>query len=204
MHSFEAVFNRHICTLTIDNFMCIFHNPSSGTIHHQNMTDIMEITFGKEYLNELEAEVAATRKCLERIPENLYGWKPHERSMNMGYLALLVAEIPKWITHIIERGEINLDTFGNFKLSTTADLVAHFDDNIRGAKNALQKVSNQEMAQPFYLKRQGQVVLTSPKKEITGSSINHWVHHRGQLTVYMRLNDIPVPSIYGPSADDRP
>ena len=178
-------------------------NPARGIKITKKQAAIMEITFGKEYLSELEAEVAATRKCLERIPENLYGWKPHEKSMAMGYLALLVAEIPKWITHIIEKGDIDLATFDHFKLSTTAGLVGHFDDNIRGAKNALQKVTNQEMAQPFYLKTQGQVILTSPKKEITGSSINHWVHHRGQLTVYMRLNDIPVPSIYGPSADDK-
>lgn len=163
----------------------------------------MEITFGKEYLNELEAEVAATRKCLERIPENLYGWKPHEKSMALGYLSLLVAEIPKWISHIVEKGDIELASFEHFKLSTTAGLVAHFDDNIRGAKNALQKVSNEELSKTFNLKTQGQVVLTSSKKDIIWSSINHWVHHRGQLTVYMRLNDIPVPSIYGPSADDR-
>ena len=164
----------------------------------------MEITFGKEYLNELEAEVSATRKCLERIPENLYGWKPHEKSMALGYLSLLVAEIPKWISHIIEKGDIDLGSFEHFTLSTTAGLVSHFDDNVRRAKSALQTVSNEELAKTFNLKAQGQVVLTSSKKDIIWSSINHWVHHRGQLTVYMRLNDIPVPSIYGPSADDRP
>jgi uncharacterized damage-inducible protein DinB len=127
----------------------------------------------------------------------------HEKSMTMGYLALLVAEIPQWITHIIERSEIDLATFEHFKLKTAPELVAHFDENIEGAKKALQNISNQGLSEPFSLKSQGQVIYTTPKKENVRSTINHWVHHRGQLTVYMRLNNIPVPSIYGPSADDR-
>jgi uncharacterized damage-inducible protein DinB len=159
--------------------------------------------FGKEYLAELEAEAGATRKCLERIPETLYDWKPHEKSMNLGYLTLLVAEIPKWITYIIETSEIDLATFPHFKLQTTADLLKHYDENIIGVKKALQKVTDQELAGAFSLKTNGQVIFTSPKKENVSSSLNHWVHHRGQLTVYMRLNNIAVPSIYGPSADDK-
>ena len=162
-----------------------------------------DINLGHEYLKELEAETNATRKCLERIPETLYGWKPHEKSMTMGYLTLLVAEIPKWITHMIEKSEIDFATFEHFKPKTTAELLDHYDENIRGAKNALQHTSNEALAAPCYLKNNGQVVFSSPKKENVELSINHLVHHRGQLTVYMRLNDIPVPSIYGPSADDK-
>lgn len=160
-------------------------------------------TFATEFLKELEAENIATRKCLERIPENLYDWKPHEKSMNMGYLSLLVAEIPKWITHMIEKSEIDLATFEHFKLKGTQELLSHFDENVQGTKNALMNVSDLMLSEPFYLKSNGQVVFSSPKKEFIGSSINHLVHHRGQLTVYMRLNNIPVPSIYGPSADDK-
>jgi len=160
--------------------------------------------FGNEYLAELEAEARATRKCLERIPETLYDWKPHEKSMSMGYLVLLVAEIPKWITYIIEVSEIDYSTFPHFKPKTTADLVTHYDENIEGAKNALKKVTDQELLSgTFSLKSNGQLIFTSPKKENVGSTLNHWVHHRGQLTVYMRLNNIAVPSIYGPSADDK-
>lgn len=162
-----------------------------------------EILFGAELLKELKSEVSATRKCLERIPENLYTWKPHEKSMNMGYLTLLVAEIPEWIRMMIERSEIDFATFEHFKPNTSADLVNHFDKNIAGAKNALEHVSNAELDEVFYLKANGQVVFSSPKKENIVSSINHWVHHRGQLTVYMRLCNIAVPSIYGPSADDK-
>jgi len=160
-------------------------------------------TLGAAFLKELEAEAASTRKCLERIPETLFGWKPHEKSMAMVYLALLVAEIPKWITHMVGKGDIDFATFEHFQPKTTAELVNHFDENLKGAKNALRNVSDEALAGTFSLKNQGKVLFSSPKKENIGSSINHLVHHRGQLTVYMRLNDIPVPSIYGPSADEK-
>ncbi|MGH7492562.1 MAG: DinB family protein [bacterium] len=162
-----------------------------------------ETTLGAAFLKELEAEAGPTRKCLERIPENLFSWKPHEKSMTMGYLALLVAEIPKWMTHMVEKSEIDFATFVHFQPKTTSELVSHFDENLKGAKNALQHVSNETLAETFFLKNQGRVVFSSAKKENLGPSINHLVHHRGQLTVYMRLNNLPVPSIYGPSADDR-
>lgn len=162
-----------------------------------------ESTIGLAFWNELEAEAAATRKCLERIPESLFGWKPHEKSMTMGYVALIVAEIPRWITYIVEKGEIDFETFGHFQPKTTAELVNHFEENLKGAKKALTTVSVEALERTFSLKNQGQVLFSSPAKENIGSSINHLVHHRGQLTVYMRLNDIPVPSIYGPSADEK-
>ena len=160
-------------------------------------------TFGKEYLKELEGEINSSRKCLERIPEDLFGWKPHERSMTMGYLALLVAEIPLWITNIIEQGDINFQTFKHKEVKNAADLVNHFDENIKDARTALENVSDDALMELFYLKNGDQVLFSSPKKDNVMQAINHLVHHRGQLTIYMRLNDIPVPSIYGPSADDR-
>jgi len=156
------------------------------------------------YLEELKAETTATRKCIERIPETVYDFKPHPKSMTMGYLALLVAEIPLWITYMIEKSEIDFATFKHFEAKNTQDLVNHFDENIKSAERALQNVSDESLQEPFFLKANGQVLFSSPKIENIGATINHWVHHRGQLTVYMRLNDIPVPSIYGPSADDKP
>src|SRR6187551_3757848 len=115
-----------------------------------------EITFGIEFSKELEAEATATRKCLERIPENLFDWKPHEKSMNLGYLALLVAEIPKWITAMINDSEIDLATFNHFEPKTTDDLVKHFDENFAEAKKALQNLSDEELSKPFSLKVQGE------------------------------------------------
>jgi uncharacterized damage-inducible protein DinB len=158
---------------------------------------------GKLFLHELEAEAPVTRKCLERIPESMFTWKPHERSMVTSYLALIVAEIPRWITTMIETSEIDFTTFKHFQPKTTADLVNQFDENLISARNALQKVTDEELAQLFYLKNNGVTLFSSPKGDSIGSSINHLVHHRGQLTVYMRLNEIPVPSIYGPSADEK-
>jgi uncharacterized damage-inducible protein DinB len=160
-------------------------------------------TFGQIYLKELEAEAPASRKCLERIPENLFDYKPHEKSMAMGYLALIVAEIPRWISHMVEQGDIDFATFKHPEAKTAADLVKYFDENMEGARKALQNVSDEALAEAFHLKNKGQILFSSPKKDNIGSSINHMVHHRGQLTVYMRLNDLPIPSIYGPSADER-
>lgn len=161
-----------------------------------------DTTLSTLFREELEAEVTATRKCLERVPEKLFDWKPHEKSMTMGYLAFLVAEIPKWITHIVEKGEIDFATFEHASIDTTAALIKHFDENIQGAKEALRRIPDEVFAELFELKRNGQLLFRSSKKENVGSSLNHWVHHRGQLTVYLRLNDIAVPSIYGPSADE--
>jgi uncharacterized damage-inducible protein DinB len=160
-------------------------------------------SLGKFFLHEMKMETASTRKCLERIPESLFGWKPHEKSMNMGYLSLLVAEIPKWISETIEKSIIDFAEFKHFQPKSTSELVNHFDENIKAAQNALKKVPDKELSELFYLKNKGVTLFSSPKDETISSTINHWVHHRGQLTVYMRLNDIPVPSIYGPSADEK-
>jgi uncharacterized damage-inducible protein DinB len=164
----------------------------------------METTdFVSAAIKELESEYTASRKCLERIPETLYEYKPHPRSMNMGYLAILVAEMPLWITMMIEKGEIDLSTYQHFTLQKTQDLVDHFDHCFQSAVQSLKNISAQQLEEPFYLKNDGQVIFTIAQKENLTMTINHWVHHRGQLTVYMRLNDIAVPSIYGPSADEK-
>lgn len=160
-------------------------------------------TIVTSYLKELEAEYTATRKCLERIPVSLFGYKPHPKSMELGYLTLLVADIPLWITMMLEQGEIDLAKYERFEAANTEQMVGRFEENFNGAKKVLQNANDESLNAPFYLKSQGQVLFTQSKMEGVGSTINHWVHHRGQLTVYMRLNDIAVPSIYGPSADDR-
>ncbi len=160
-------------------------------------------TLGLRFLEELEAEAPASRRCLERIPERLFDWKPHEKSMPLGDLSLLVAEIPLWIRTMVEASEIDFATFTHIQPKVTADLVKHFDENMLGARGALRNVSDKALEEPFHLKSHGKLLVTSPKSVNVGSSINHLVHHRGQLTVYMRLNNLPVPPIYGPSADER-
>lgn len=157
----------------------------------------------QSYLHELTTEYKATRKCLENISETLFEYKPHPKSMNMGYLALLVAEIPLWIKHMIVDSEIDFVTFKHFTPKTNSELVNHLEENMEGAKKALENANDEELQAPFSLKANGEILYTAPKIVDIGVTLNHWVHHRGQLTVYMRMNDIPVPSIYGPSADDK-
>ncbi len=155
------------------------------------------------FLKELEMEAAATRKCLERIPASLYKYKPHEKSMELGYLTLLVAEIPSWITAMIEVGEIDFATFSHEAIESSESMVALFDKSMEGVRAALQNTDDEKLLETFELKNSGHVLMSDPKDFSILSTINHLVHHRGQLTVYMRLNDIAVPSIYGPSADEK-
>ncbi|MDR3642735.1 MAG: DinB family protein [Candidatus Doudnabacteria bacterium] len=161
------------------------------------------ITLGQLYLNELEAEARASRKCLERIPANLFSYKPHEKSLDMGYFGLLVAEVPLWIKAMASGEGIDFATWKHSDYKSAEDLVKQFDDNMAAAKKALEKISDEDMAKTFELKAGGKVIMSMPIKDFIGSSINHQIHHRGQLTVYLRLNNIPVPSIYGPSADEK-
>ena len=157
----------------------------------------------QSYLQELNFEYKATRACLERIPESLFDYKPHPKSMNLGYLTLLIAEIPLWLRHMIIDGEIDFATFKHMSPKTTVELLNHFEENMDGAREALQETTDEKLEEDFSLKANGQLLYTSRKIVDIGTTLNHWVHHRGQLTVYMRLNDIAVPSIYGPSADDK-
>ena len=156
-----------------------------------------------QFKSEFEAEIPATRKCIERFQEQLYDWKPHEKSMTFGYLTLLVAEIPKWISDMIRTREIDFKTFSHGNARTGGEMVKYFNDNVESAKQAFKTLSAEDLAKDFILRTGEQILFSSPLGENISATLNHWVHHRGQMTVYMRLNDIPVPSIYGPSADDK-
>jgi uncharacterized damage-inducible protein DinB len=161
-------------------------------------------TISELFLAELEAEERATRQCIERVPESLFSFKPHERSMKMGDLIQMLADLPKFITAVIKVGEINFATWEHYTPATTAELLKRFDQNMADVKAALKDTTDQELREGVFVMKSGEQELSRDSKEISVSSlINHWVHHRGQLTVYLRLNDIPVPSIYGPSADEK-
>jgi uncharacterized damage-inducible protein DinB len=152
----------------------------------------------------MESEHAATRKCVERIPASAYDFKPHPKSMSMGYLVLLVCDIPNWLTHMMDEDQIDLANFKNDQPTTTEDMVKYLDNNVAGAVAAFKRLKEDRLELPFSLVAGPQLLSKTPRLDSLTSSVNHWVHHRGQLTVYMRLNDIAVPSIYGPSADDNP
>lgn len=154
-------------------------------------------------LEELRRETRASRRCLENIPESAFGFKPHQTSMEMRYVMQLVAEIPLWIAYMIEDGELDFETYSQFKFETTNELLARFDDNVKKAEAVLGRADDAVLENTFTLKDHGKELYTESLKIDIPTTLNHWVHHRGQLTVYMRMNGISVPSIYGPSADEK-
>ncbi len=160
------------------------------------------------YLAQLEREMIGSRKALERVPEGKPDWKPHPKSMALGYLATLVATMPSWIAMAIDQDALDLNPpgGGGYKTptwSTTAELVGLLDDSIAKAKASLGGTSDEHLQTPWKLMVAGSVVMKSPRHAVVEDTFTHLSHHRGQLTVYLRLNDVAVPSIYGPSADDK-
>jgi uncharacterized damage-inducible protein DinB len=129
---------------------------------------------------QLEREAPLSRKALERVPEGKPDWKPHEKSMPLGYLSQLVATMPGWIT-----------------------MAAH-DESVAGALDALGQATDRHLATSWKLLVGGRVAMEQPRYVVIADTFTHLAHHRGQLTVYLRLNGVPVPSIYGPTADERP
>lgn len=161
------------------------------------------------FLGELDREAPLTRRVLERVPEGRNDWRPHEKSMPLGRLAALVAGMPSWLAMMIDKNEFDLNPPGgssgsfqtNFK--TNADLVKTMEDGVSAARSALQKTTDHHLMKPWRLVVSGKTVVEQPRHIMMRDSINHLAHHRGQMTVYLRLNDVPVPSVYGPSADDQ-
>ena len=162
-----------------------------------------------EYLlAEMDREVERSRWALEAVPEGKYDWKPHEKSMIFGYLVGMVATIPSWITMQVKQDELDVAPVGgsNFKqerLDTSAALLKALDKSAADARAALGKTSDAHLMTPWRLLAGGKVVLEAPRQVMIQDTINHWAHHRGQMTVYLRLMGAKVPALYGPSADDK-
>lgn len=160
------------------------------------------------FLAELEREGDRSRRVLEQIPEGKYDWKPHDRSMIFGYLSEIVASIPSWIAMEVRRDELDLKPAGGPTLKkepmhTSAQYIAVFDKAMIDARAALQQTSDEFLLTPWRLLVTGQVVAEMPRHEMIRDTFNHWAHHRGQMTVYLRLLGAKVPALYGPSADDQ-
>jgi len=158
-------------------------------------------------LAQLESEAPRTRRALERVPEGKDDWKPHERSMPLGRLAMLVATMPTWINLVVDRDELDIAPKGGSNvdqkpLRTPAELVQALDKGVAEARQALRKTTDEHLKKPWKLLVSGKVVSEEPREVVLRDTMMHLSHHRGQLTVYLRLNEIPVPSIYGPTADD--
>ena len=157
-------------------------------------------------LPEFDHEMAVTRRLLERAPDDAFSWKPHERSMSLGGLATHLAQIPHWGSSILARDGYDLvkDHAGSAEPSATrAEALDAFDRHVGEARRALTDLSDAALAAPWSLKRNGQVLLTMPRTAaLRRFLLNHVVHHRGQLSVYLRMQNVPLPPIYGPTADE--
>ncbi len=162
---------------------------------------------GQGLLNEFENESALTRRCLERIPEDKFDYKPHEKNLTMVALASHIVDMPEWGTQTLDTPEMDIDpeTYKPWIAESTADLLAKWDEHADGLKKRLARSTDEEMMVPWALKMGGQEVFRLPRVAVLRSMIfNHMIHHRAQLTLYFRLLDLSVPAIYGPSADEQP
>jgi len=154
-------------------------------------------------IREIEHEGSQTKKILERIPFDKFDWKPHEKSREIGKLAIHVAEIPKWTSRALTTPEFDVLTLKPTQVQSTEELVKLSEANIQKAIEDLQKASDEEMMTMWTFRRGDHVIFTLPRAAVIRNlSMNHLIHHRGQLSVYLRLLDIPVPGMYGPSADE--
>lgn len=157
-------------------------------------------------IGELQVEAATTRKCLERIPAEKFDYTPHEKSMKMGRLAVHIAEMFGWAIETVNKTELDFATmdYKPFEPQTTEELVGFFEKILLETTEALKATSDEAMMENWTLRNGDQIYFTMPRIQVLrGMVFNHIVHHRGQLSVYMRLNDIPVPALYGPSADEQ-
>jgi uncharacterized damage-inducible protein DinB len=155
-------------------------------------------------LAELRQEAATTRKMLERVPDESFAWQPHEKSMTLGRLAAHVAGLHgTWLKTSLTQDEFDLADSLPLKAESVSDILAAFDQNVSDAIEILQTQSDERLFTTWRLKRGGQVLFELPRWAVLRSMvINHIIHHRGQLSVYLRLLNVPLPSVYGPTADE--
>ena len=160
------------------------------------------MTFAETLLPEFDLEMANTRKAIERVPTDKGAWKPHPKSFPLGHLTQLIATMPGWLTNMATQSELDLARGAGYSLESTDSLLAKFDKLVAEARTALANLKDADVAAPWSLKHGDRVLFTTPRGATIRTTINHLVHHRGQLTVYLRLIDVPVPSMYGPTADE--
>ncbi|HEV2129829.1 MAG TPA: DinB family protein [Longimicrobiaceae bacterium] len=156
---------------------------------------------------DLEHELASTRRVLERVPEEHFSWKPHEKSWSLGQLSLHLANLLFWQITVLRQDEFDLATTPPSAAAGPAngeELLRTWDDNVAALQQALASTDDTAFGQPWTLRRGAQVIMRQPRGAVLrGVGISHLIHHRGQLTVYLRLLNVPVPGLYGPSADEQ-
>jgi uncharacterized damage-inducible protein DinB len=171
------------------------------------MTPKLEPRALEQMIGEIAQEASTTKRVLERVPTDKLGWKPHPKSMSLGQLAMHVATVPGAISKLAQVDEFEVDP-SNFNPpvpKNREEILAALDASVQAAQEYLSGVSRSAAAGPWRATMQGRELMMMPRAVMLRAlMLNHWYHHRGQLSVYLRLLDVPVPSIYGPSADDNP
>jgi len=166
------------------------------------------MTITELFKAQLDREVPITRRALENVPEGRPDWKPHPKSMPLGYLSALVAAMPGWVAMAIKQDELDLyPKTGKpntpLVMSTRRELLQALDESVAKSREALASTNDDFLMTPWRLLVGGKVVMEAPRHAVIEDTFTHLAHHRGQLTVYLRLNEMKVPSIYGPTADDQ-
>jgi uncharacterized damage-inducible protein DinB len=168
----------------------------------------IHMTHAETILPEFDQEMANTRKVLERVPDDKLQWQPHPKSHTIGWNANHVANLPDWLVHTLTTPSLDIAPVGGepYQMPTQgsrAEILATFDRNVAAARQALTKATDQDMGSMWTLARAGTAMFTMPRSTVVRSFVlNHIIHHRAILCVYLRLNDVPVPGMYGPSGDE--
>ena len=160
------------------------------------------MTFGQSLIAEFDQEMALTRKVIARVPNGKGDWKPHSKSFSLAHLAQLVSSMPGWFTNMVTATELDLAKSPGYSVQTTEGLLATFDRLVPEARAAIVAANDADIDVTWSLKHGSQVLYTATRRAVVRETISHLVHHRAQLTVYLRLLDVPVPSMYGPTADE--
>ncbi len=161
------------------------------------------MTIAASLLPEFDQEMKTTRRVLERVPTDKGQWKPHAKSFSLGHLAQLVSWMPGWIASTLKEPSLDLAGAPGYTYEATETLLAGFDNSVKAARKALETTKDADWGATWSLQHGSRTLFTAPRGVVVRQHISHLIHHRAQLGVYLRLIDVPVPSMYGPTADER-
>jgi uncharacterized damage-inducible protein DinB len=190
--------DSRLAALAFARFACAAIAPRES---HSEQEQTMSIA--EALLPEFEQEMGSTRRVLERVPSDKGQWKPHPKSFALGHLAQLISWMPGWIASTVGSDSLDLAVAPKYSFETTETLLAGFDRNVEATRKALRAAKDSDFTEPWSLKQGERVLFKAPRGVVVRQHISHLSHHRGQMTVYLRLLDVPIPSIYGPTADEK-
>jgi hypothetical protein len=161
------------------------------------------VTIGQTFLKEVEDELKSSRRLIERVPGDKARWKPHPKSSALGHLTQLVCRMPKVMSDIVKGVDLDLSAGPGYSFEPTDVLLREFDENVAELRRTLSKAKDTDFQGTWNVRAGTDIYDSAERQDALRNTINHFVHHRGQLTVYLRLLDVPIPQLYGPTADER-